>query len=68
MEYLVVSNVKRLAKAKGRRVGKDFLCALDNYIARKVESACQVKNGSKITLDYEIAQYLGLTGSKSLHS
>jgi hypothetical protein len=60
MKYIVASNIKKLAKAKGRRVGQDFLAAIDNYVARKVEIACSVKNGSKITLDADVAVYVGI--------
>jgi len=60
MKYVVASNVKKLARGKGRRCGADFLMALDNWIARKVEVACSVKNGSKITLDADMAVYIGI--------
>lgn len=60
MKFIVVSNVKKMVKAKGRRCGHDFLAALDNFIARKVEVACSVKNGGKVTLDADVAVYVGI--------
>lgn len=60
MKYVVVSNVKKLARAKGKRVGKDFLAALDSFIARKVELAALVQNGGKVTIDADVAVYVGL--------
>ena len=60
MKYLVVSNIKKAARLKGRRVGSDFLAALDNFIARKIEVAFSVKNGGKKTVDADIAVYVGI--------
>jgi hypothetical protein len=60
MKYVVASNIKKMAWAKGKRVGKDFLAALDSFVARKVEAACTVKNGTKITLDNDVAAYVGI--------
>lgn len=60
MKYVVVSNVKKLARAKGRRIGSDFLAVLDSFIARKVELACMTKNGGKMTVDADVAVYVGL--------
>lgn len=55
--YLVVSNVKKLAKQNQRRVGKDFLSTLDAQIEEWIVRACQIHNGGKRTLDASLAAY-----------
>ena len=56
-QYIVVSNVKKLAKQNGRRVGKDFLSSLDRQIEEWVVRAAQAHNGGKKTLDATLAAY-----------
>ena len=56
-QYLKVSNVKKKAKLLGRRVGKDFVYAMDTWIDLWIEKACGLHNGGKITLDASLAAY-----------
>lgn len=48
---LVVSKVRAIAKANGKRVSKEFLTELDRRVNAKIEAACRVHNGGKVTLD-----------------
>jgi hypothetical protein len=54
MQYINVSNIKKLAKAKGRRVSKAYLLQLDIWIEQKVESSCRLHNGGKATLTADL--------------
>lgn len=54
------SIVKHIAKHHGKRVGKDFLAALDNLVRRKIEESCNTHNGGKKTLDTAVATYNGI--------
>ena len=56
-QYIRTAAIKRIAKAHGKRVGKDFLSALDAYLHRKVEDACREHNGGRKTLDSALAAY-----------
>jgi hypothetical protein len=58
--HIHVAAIKQLAKAGGRRVGSDFLFALDSLVRRKVEAACRTHNGGKKTLDATIAGFVGV--------
>lgn len=60
LKYVKEKAIKDYAKEKNRRVGYDFFVALDKFVETKIEKACITKNGSKITLDAEIAKYVGL--------
>jgi hypothetical protein len=60
MQFIKPAAIRKMAKAAGRRVGKDFLMALENFVGRKVEIALTVKNGTKITLDADVAVYVGV--------
>lgn len=57
LQYIKASTLKKFAKQHGKRVGSDFLLALDGYIERKVEAACMEHNGGRKTLDSAIAGY-----------
>ncbi len=58
-QFLVVSKVKALAHASGKRVGADFLAALDGLVKEKIEKACALHNGSAKTLDAAVAGHVG---------
>ena len=51
------AGVKAIAKAAGKRVGKDYIVLLEEHIRRKVEAACRVHNGGKKTVDSSIAAH-----------
>jgi hypothetical protein len=53
--YLKSGKIRQLVKSKGRRLGKDFLHALDVHVAEKIEAACRQHNGGRITLDRDVA-------------
>lgn len=55
--YIKPAAIKRLAKQHGKRVGSDFLVALDGYIERKVKEAAFEHNGGRKTLDAALASY-----------
>lgn len=55
------SLVRKLAKQEGRRISKQFLVLLDDYIRMKIQQACRVHNGGRITLNAEIAGLVGLS-------
>lgn len=55
MKYINVSAIKERAKEFDRRVGADFLKRLDEFIAQKIDSACQTRNGGKKTIDNGVA-------------
>lgn len=62
-EYIIVSNVRKLVKLKGKRVSAEFLNALDLKVQKMVEDSCAVHNGGKVTLDNTIACHVfGTTG------
>lgn len=58
MKLINVTQIKKLAKENNRRVGRDFLIALESDIHNKIMKACKTHNGGKITLDSGIAAYL----------
>ena len=60
MKYLVQSAVKEYCKCHGRRVGKDFMAALEGHIEDKLGVACRMHNAGKKTLDRFVAEYIGL--------
>lgn len=64
VEFVVRSKVVALARAEGRRVGADFLLALDEFIRRKLRAACSVHNGGKKTLDVAVAGMVGLVSDR----
>lgn len=64
-KYIKASAIKKLVKAKGKRVSTEFLLSLDEYINNKIASACEEHNGGKKTLDIGLAAYFfGHTISK----
>jgi hypothetical protein len=54
------SLVRHHAKVKGKRVSKEFLFALDCFVRRKIDEACETHNGGKKTLDTAVATYNGI--------
>lgn len=59
--YIKVKNVRAFVKSQSRRVGKDYLLMLDAHIQELLEKGCKQFNGSKITLDKEVAAMTGLS-------
>jgi len=57
LQYIKASMIKKLAKQHGKRVGSDFLLALDGYVERKINDSCAEHNGGRKTLDSAIAGY-----------
>ena len=57
LNYIKTAAVKLLARSNGRRCSKAYLIQLDALVGRKVEAACRVHNGGKITLDATIAAH-----------
>jgi hypothetical protein len=60
MQYIVESKVKKLIREQGKIPGKEFLLALDIFVAVKIKQACKVHNGGKKTLDATVAGYAGI--------
>jgi len=56
-KYIKASAIKKLAKARGKRVSTEFLLSLDEYINNKMNTACDEHNGGKKTLDLGLAAY-----------
>lgn len=54
------SVVKAIAKAHGRRVSKEFIDLLNQYVIRKVTDCATTHNGSKKTIDAAVAGYNGI--------
>lgn len=52
--------VRAIAKARGRRVSKEFLDVLNQYVIRKVTECAETHNGSKKTLDAAVAGFNGI--------
>lgn len=58
LHYIKASAIKKLAKANGKRAGKDFIEALDRMVERKVLDALSEHNGGKKTLDRGVAVWV----------
>ena len=56
--------VKEIAKTHNKRVSGEFIKILDDFVIRTIESACNIHNGGKITLDAEVAGFIGLSKIK----
>lgn len=59
---LRVSSIRSLVRSRGKRVSREFLSALDDYIEKKVLLACDEHNGGRKTLDSALAHYLLIGG------
>lgn len=57
-QYIKPAALKRLAKQHGKRVGSDFIAALDGHIERKMGEAIAEHNGGRKTLDAAIFGYI----------
>jgi hypothetical protein len=58
-KYINVSAVKKFVKLQyGKRVGKDFLDALNRLVERKLVDASREHNGGKKTLCSGVAHYI----------
>ncbi len=55
LKFIKQATVRRLAKQYGKRCGRDFLIALDKYVAKKIEDCSSEHNGGKKTLGVAIA-------------
>lgn len=62
MNYINTTHIKKLVKeiSPSKRIGKDFLFLLDIHIESLIKKAVTVHNGSKKTIDRDVAAYLGL--------
>ncbi len=60
LKYIRASAVRGQSRGFERRVGRDFLTMLDDFVHAKIESACQQHNGGKKTLDKHVAAFIGL--------
>lgn len=59
-KLLKARQLKAFCHLRGRRVGAPFLDVLEAHVCRKLEAACRVHNGGKITLDATIAGHVGI--------
>jgi len=53
--YINVKALKDKAKEFDRRVSKEYIRRLDEFVERKILSACQTRNGGKKTIDNGVA-------------
>ena len=58
--FVKAKPVKDYVKKSGHRTGRGFLYALDVFIQKKLDQAVKVHNGSKKTLDGDVAAFIGL--------
>ena len=58
-EFLRLSSVRTLVRSRGKRSSHAFEMLLDALVKDKIERACAVHNGGKITLDATVAAYVG---------
>jgi hypothetical protein len=59
---LRVSAIRSLVRSRGKRVSREFLSALDDYLEKKIHLACDEHNGGRKTLDAALAHYLLVGG------
>lgn len=59
-KYIKENALRLYAKSKGHRVSYDFFQLFDRFVEEKMDKACATKNGTKITLDVEVAKFIGL--------
>lgn len=52
--------IKDFCKKRDRRVSPTFLHAIDRWLVVKLKQACRAHNGGKITLDADVAGYVGI--------
>ncbi len=60
LKYIRSSAVRQYARERGRRVGRDFLTVLDDFVHAKIESGCDLHNGGRKTLNAHVAAFVGL--------
>jgi hypothetical protein len=53
--YIKTGKVRAFVKSQGKRVGRDFLHALDVFVSEKLEAACRQHNGGRMTINREVA-------------
>jgi len=64
IKFLNQSAVRSLVKENGKRSSQEFLLALDDLVRRRVNAACNIHNGGRVTLD---ATVLGHVSGARLH-
>ena len=57
--FIKVKSVKELAKESGKRVGRGFIARLDAHIETLISKAVKQHNGGKVTLDADVATFVG---------
>ncbi len=57
-KFLNAAEVKRIAKASGKRVGKDFLAAFAALQRKQLEDCIAAHNAGKKTLDAGVLHYV----------
>lgn len=59
------STIKAIVKARGKRVGQDFLTLLNADVNRRLNLAIAEHNGGRKTLDMEVAVLVGCKATMS---
>lgn len=57
-KLLNVAEIKKIAKASGKRVGKDFIVAFAELQRKQLEASLGYHNAGKKTLDAGVVHYL----------
>jgi len=60
MRYINQKAIREFFKQRGKRVGRDFLFAVDSFLQSKFNAVDEVHLGGRKTLTQEIAHYVGL--------
>lgn len=61
LQFINVKHIKDYVKSEyGKRVGRDFLLAVDSMVKKKIDKAGKVHNGGKKTLDGGVAIFAGI--------
>ena len=63
--FINVQRIKKYCKERGKRVGSDFLLRLEIDIEHHLEAACSQHNGGRQTLKEDMADLIGLKGTKA---
>ena len=57
MRYIKPSTIRKLAKAQGKGVTKDYLLTMDCWIEEKVMSSCRLHNGGRKCLTADLLKF-----------
>jgi hypothetical protein len=57
-KMLNTAEIKKIAKASGKRVGKDFIVAFANLQRKQLEACINEHNAGKKTLDAGVLHYV----------